>query len=161
MRALRLEMLADTPIAYVETVADAQARPEAYWSDRALLQSQGCTQARFLAEVGSSVIGAVGGFADEGRTVVFGVYVAPAYRGTGLLARFVDAVAAWSLQCGRSELLLEVARENPRALAAYTKLGFTPTGVTRPHPLYPDVTELELARPADWPTPVATPVRPS
>ncbi|MDQ1513892.1 MAG: hypothetical protein QOC59_1734, partial [Microbacteriaceae bacterium] len=35
VRALRLEMLQDTPIAYLETFEQALDRPEAHWRDRA------------------------------------------------------------------------------------------------------------------------------
>ncbi|MDP9239877.1 MAG: hypothetical protein M3O55_04455 [Actinomycetota bacterium] len=50
--------------------------------------------------------------------------------------------------CGRHTLTLEVGIENRRALAAYRRLGFDPTGATRPHPLYSELTEIEMSRPA-------------
>jgi predicted GNAT family acetyltransferase len=150
LRDLRLEMLADTPIAFADTLAMALAKPAKHWRERAMALSAGSDAATFLgiAESGSFA-GTAGGFADErGRTWVVGVYVSPRHRGRGLLARLVAAVAAWSLESGRAELLLEVAAENPRAVRAYERIGFTPTGQTRAHPIFPDVTELEMTRPA-------------
>jgi ribosomal protein S18 acetylase RimI-like enzyme len=144
-------MIADTPVAYLETLADARAHPPEYWSAAALARSTGCVEATFVAELGGEFVGMVGGFGDsQGRTVVVSVYVTPAHRGTGLIDRLVDEVAAWSLACGREELVLEVARQNPRAVAAYDRLGFVVTGAEAPHPLFPEVTEVEMARPARW-----------
>jgi predicted GNAT family acetyltransferase len=80
--------------------------------------------------------------------VIFAVYVTPAWRGTGLLGRLVDGVAAWSLECGRPELMLEVVVGNDRAYRAYRKLGFTETGVRVPHPTIPGLTELQMRRKA-------------
>ncbi len=153
LRAQRLEMIADTPIAYVETLAGALAHPASYWTQQAAELAGGAQQAKFQAIDGSGAfVGTAGGYAsDDGRTGVFGVFISPPYRGRGLLARLVDAVAAWSLECGRPELVLEVAIENPRAVRAYERIGFALTGETRPHPLYPEVTEAEMARPARWP----------
>jgi predicted GNAT family acetyltransferase len=151
MRALRLEMLADTPIGYAETLADAQSRPLEKWADRAAGQASGCEQTRYIAECGGRFVATAGGLADGPRTAIVGVYVAPALRGTGLLARVLQPVAAWSTGCGRAEVYLDVAVENPRAIAAYTRLGFVPTGISKPHQVYPDITEIELARSAVWP----------
>lgn len=43
LRTVRLEMLADTPSAYLETVADAEARTEQEWRFRARRGSAGGT----------------------------------------------------------------------------------------------------------------------
>jgi predicted GNAT family acetyltransferase len=152
MRALRLQMIADTPIAYIESLADAEAHPDEYWVSRAQQRSAGCERSSFVVEAGGEWIATAGGFAaEDGSTFVVGVFIAPPHRGTGVLELLVDAVAAWSLECGRERLCLEVARENPRAIAAYTRLGFTLTGEEQPHPLYPGLTELTMARLARWP----------
>jgi predicted GNAT family acetyltransferase len=149
MRALRLEMLADTPIAYLETVDQAEMRPAESWSKRAALRAAGDREATFLAESAGRIVASAGGMTDErDRTIIVAVYITPAYRGTGLIGRLVEEIAAWSLAAGRTELALEVARENPRAVAAYARLGFVATGATTPHPLYSDVTEQEMVRPA-------------
>ena len=43
MRALRLEMLADAPLAFLETVAEAAARPHADYAARIAPVSRGAT----------------------------------------------------------------------------------------------------------------------
>ena len=76
------------------------------------------------------------------------VHVAPDWRGRGLLERLVEPVAQWARDLGATSLHLEVHEQNPRAAAAYRRLGFVPTGGRRAYPLDPATgDELELARP--------------
>ncbi|MEV4809349.1 GNAT family N-acetyltransferase [Micromonospora avicenniae] len=151
MRALRLEMLADAPLAFLETVADAAARPHAEYAARIAATSAGAQTAQFVADPGGRLVGHAGGTvvpSEPGLTVVYAVYVTPLWRGSGLLADLVEAVAAWSRACGRPELLMEVVVGNDRAYRAYQRLGFTDTGVRVPHPTIPAMTELQMRRAA-------------
>ncbi|MFJ6195963.1 GNAT family N-acetyltransferase [Micromonospora sp. NPDC092111] len=151
MRALRLEMLADAPLAFLETVAQAAARPHAEYVARVAEVSRGCRTAQFVADPGGRLVGHAGGTAapdEPGLTVIYAVYVTPSWRGTGLLGALIDEVAAWSRGCGRPELLLEVVVGNDRAYRAYQRLGFVDTGVRVPHPRIPALRELQMRRPA-------------
>ncbi|MBW4703505.1 MULTISPECIES: GNAT family N-acetyltransferase [unclassified Micromonospora] len=151
MRALRLEMLADAPLAFLETVAEAAARPHADYAARIAYVSQGCHTAQFVADPGGRLVGHAGGTVapdEPDLTVVYAVYVNPSWRGTGLLGALIDEVAAWSRACGRPQLMLEVVVGNDRAYRAYHRLGFTDTGVRVPHPKIPALTELQMRRPA-------------
>jgi GNAT superfamily N-acetyltransferase len=151
MRALRLEMLADSPLAFLETLAEAAARAHADFRRRIVLASTGPALAQFVADPGGPLIGHAGGTVlagEPGTTVVFAVYVTPARRGTGVLENLVEAVAAWSRSVGRTELMLEVVVGNDRAVRAYEKLGFTDTGVRVPHPVIPELRELQMRRAA-------------
>lgn len=151
MRALRLEMLADAPLAFLETLADAAARPHAEYAARVAYTSTGTDTAQFVADPGGRFVGHAGGTtvrAEPGLTVIYAVYVTPTWRGSGLLAELVEAVAQWSRACGRPELMLEVVVGNDRAYRAYQRLGFVDTGVRVPHPTIPALTELQMRRPA-------------
>jgi GNAT superfamily N-acetyltransferase len=152
MRALRLEMLADSPLAFLETLAQAAARPHADYRRRIAQASAGRALAQFVADPGGRLIGHAGGTVmpeePDRTTIVFAVYVTPAHRGTGVLADLVEAVAAWSRSVGRPELMLEVVVGNDRAVRAYERLGFTDTGVRVPHPVVPALTELQMRRAA-------------
>jgi GNAT superfamily N-acetyltransferase len=151
MRALRLEMLADSPLAFLETVAQAAARPHEDYRRRIIQASAGRALAQFVADPGGRLIGHAGGTImpeDHGVTIVFAVYVTPARRGTGVLADLVEAVAQWSRAMGRPELMLEVVVGNDRAVRAYERLGFKDTGVRVPHPVIPALTELQMRRAA-------------
>ncbi|MFY1652425.1 GNAT family N-acetyltransferase [Solwaraspora sp. WMMB762] len=167
MRALRLEMLADSPLAFIERLADAAARPLHEYAERAARSAVGDLIAQFVAETGPATpqagrtatgptadrrfvahAGAHVWRDDPSVSVLFAVYISPAWRGRNLLAELVDAVAAWSRAAGRPELLLEVVVGNDRAVRAYQRLGFADTGVRLPHPTRSDLTELQMRRPA-------------
>jgi ribosomal protein S18 acetylase RimI-like enzyme len=152
MRALRLEMLADTPLAFLETIADAAARPHAQFTQRIASTSTGSRTAQFVADPGAGpFVGHAGGTVtpdDPSLTVIFAVYVTPTWRGRGLVAALIDEVAAWSRAAGRPELLLEVVVGNDRAVRAYERIGFVDTGVRVPHPTIPVLTELHMRRAA-------------
>jgi predicted GNAT family acetyltransferase len=149
MRALRLEMLADSPLAFLETVAQAAARPHADYRRRIVQASRGRQLAQFVADPGGRLIGHAGGTVlpeDPAATVVFAVYLTPRFRGQGVLGTLVDAVAQWSVEAGRDELMLEVVVGNDRAVRAYQRLGFRDTGVRVPHPILPGLQELQMRR---------------
>ena len=151
MRALRLEMLADSPLAFLETVAQAAARSHEDYRRRIVQASTGRGLAQFVADPGGPLIGHAGGTVmheEPGVTVVFAVYVTPRHRGTGVLDDLVEAVAGWSLAMGRPELMLEVVVGNGRAVRAYERLGFVDTGVRVPHPVIPAMHELQMRRAA-------------
>lgn len=151
MRALRLEMLADSPLAFIERLADAAARPHHEYAELTARTATSTTAAQFIAESAGRFLGHAGGLVppdDPNVTVVFAVYVTPAWRGSGLLDALIDAVASWSRAVGRSELRLEVMAGNDRARRAYERLGFTDTGVRLPHPTIPVLTEVQMRRPA-------------
>ncbi len=151
MRALRLEMLADSPLAFLETIAEAAARPHPEYTARIAQVAFGSGTAQFIADTGDRLVGHLGGHAlpeEPATTLIFAVYISPAWRGSGLLADLVDAAAAWSRAAGRPELLLEVIVGNHRAVRAYQRLGFVDTGVRLPHPKLPALTELQMRRPA-------------
>ena len=149
MRALRLEMLADSPLAFLETLAQAAARPHEGYRERIRQASAGPELAQFVADPGGPLAGHAGGTVipgEPGVTVIFAVYLTPARRGGKVLAELVEAVADWSLTAGREELMLEVVVGNDRVVRAYEKLGFADTGVRLPHPTVPVLTELQMRR---------------
>ena len=80
---------------------------------------------------------------------MWGVYVIPAYRGTGTADRLVATGLDWVRSLGLRRILAHVAAPNGRALGFYRRLGFTIGPVTdtlRPGSTIPvhDVT-LDLA----------------
>jgi GNAT superfamily N-acetyltransferase len=151
-RALRLEMLADSPLAFLETIAQAAARPHTEYRRRISQASSGQHLAQFVADPGGGpLIGHAGGTVlpeEPDVTVVFAVYVTPPHRGTRVLPALIEAVAAWSREADRPDLMLEVVVGNDRAVRAYERLGFRDTGVRLPHPTVPTLTELQMRRPA-------------
>jgi GNAT superfamily N-acetyltransferase len=151
VRALRLEMLTDTPLAFVERIDEAVARSHRQFRARFTDQSTGTASAQFIAEAGGRLVGHAGGMtvgqAPE-VSLLYAVYITPEWRGRGLLRQLVDAVGGWSREAGRPRLELEVVTSNQRAITAYQRIGFVDTGRRSPHPTIPVLTELVMTRPA-------------
>ncbi|MGW9629454.1 GNAT family N-acetyltransferase [Agromyces sp. NPDC055520] len=149
VRALRLEMLRDTPLAYGETLARALEVDEAAWRARA---ARGTThgQTSIVAIAGERWVGHMGGYIPDAASgpMLVGVYVAPDHRGddAGVSRRLLEAVEQWALGFGGT-LRLEVHEGNPRAIRFYEKLGFTLTGRSREYDLAPGGLELEMIKP--------------
>lgn len=152
VRALRLEMLADTPLAYLETLEHGERRGEAEWrawarggsSEESItvvaIVDEGPSAGRWVATMMSKVpVGASGAH-------LFGVYVAPSHRGpVGVTDALLDRIEAWAATHGDT-LTLEVHEHNPRARAAYRKRGFVETGRTSPYSLDPTQREIEMRK---------------
>lgn len=160
VRALRLEMLADTPLAYAETRGHALELTESEWRLRG---------ARGLTDHGTSLvaidesgrwIGAMAGFipdaaegADDAAAdaasgpLLVGVYVAPDVRGraAGVTDALLERIEAWARTHGDT-LTLHVHEDNSRAIAAYESRGFERTDVEIPYNLDPAKLEYEMVK---------------
>ena len=151
VRRLRLEMLADTPLAYGETIQAGLARTDAEWHARAARGDGPDTAAVAAVDTGTgrwigTMGGFLGGFGSTGPLLV-GVYVAPGSRGraSGVADALLDAIEKWARERG-STLSLHVHEDNARAIAFYRRRGFTFTGRSAPYDLAPSSLECEMRR---------------
>ena len=146
IRDLRLEMLADTPLAFGEFLADAVQVDEVGWRLRGA-RGHALTSTYFAAISDEGQwVGIMGGVIELGRPVLVGVYVSPAFRGpSGVADALLTAVEDWA-RLRQDTLVLHVHSLNPRARAYYAKRGFVETGVTIPYRLNPAQTELEMVK---------------
>jgi GNAT superfamily N-acetyltransferase len=158
VRGIRLEALGDPAagIAFLETREQADARPDAFWQERAAAAALSDSTAQFIAEAGRDWIATLtvlrpqpgstdyfGRPARPGRALVVAVYVRPSHRGRGTLESLMDAAAQWARDAGEAELQLDVHEDNAPARRAYTRLGFVPTGRSS---VGPNGVELEMVR---------------
>lgn len=144
-------MLADAPLAFIERLDEAAARPHEFFRSALAKHVTGDEMAQYVAETDGRLVAQAGGHAlgqPDGVCLLYAVYVSPPWRGTGLLKDLVDAVAAWSRSVGRPVLELEVVTSNYRAIRAYQRLGFVDTGRRARHPTVPVLSELTMTRPA-------------
>ncbi|MEL7977889.1 GNAT family N-acetyltransferase [Isoptericola sp. F-RaC21] len=143
-RDLRLAALQDpaAPVAFLETHEQAAARPDAFWQERARGNATSDTVAAFVAvdddgrwvgtttglveEPGATDV--LGGPVEQRQVHLVGVFLRPEHRGAGVLGALFDAVQGWARGLGVERARLCVHVDNPRAQAAYRKLGFTPSG---------------------------------
>ncbi|WP_037857250.1 GNAT family N-acetyltransferase [Streptomyces sp. NRRL S-340] len=166
VKALRLEALQDpvAHLAFLETYADAAARPDSFWQDRAAGAAEGATEVRqFIAEgPDGQWVGTVTLLMEEAGTTdwagfpieqrqghVVGVYVRPEHRGCGLTEVLFDEALRWAWETGAERVRLIVHEDNGRAQRFYRRVGFLPSGRTVPLASAPGADELEyvLARP--------------
>ncbi|QXE36079.1 GNAT family N-acetyltransferase [Streptomyces sp. GMY02] len=166
VKELRLLALQDSaaPVAFLETYEQGLAHPDSYWQERAAGSAPryGSRSGQFIAEApDGSWSGSVAMLVEEAGSIDFfgatiaqaqghlvGVYVRPEQRGSGLIGALVGEALDWAWAQEKPRLArvrLYVHEENPRARAAYLKLGFVPTGTVVPFEQDPLAKELELA----------------
>jgi ribosomal protein S18 acetylase RimI-like enzyme len=147
LRTLRLEALADTPLAYLETLEQAQRMDDDAWRARAARGAEGGDSFQVMAWDEVRPVATSVAFLDDRGAWLAAVYVAPGHRGQGLLAELSERCLAWCRERGAAVLRLEVHEDNLRARTAYERLGFVDTGKRRPYPLDPTSDELLMERP--------------
>ncbi|WP_424463575.1 N-acetyltransferase family protein [Pseudoclavibacter helvolus] len=149
VRALRLEMLQDTPLAYTETLQEAFGHSEAEWRRRGARgdAADGISLVAVLSD--GNWVGTMGcvSFRDEPWPMLVSVYVAEEYRGrgVGVTDALLAEVEAWA-GSRASGLMLHVHEDNARARSAYERRGFVATGSTIPYPLNRRQREIEMVK---------------
>lgn len=126
LRAVRLAALAADPAAFGSTLAREEAFESADWTRRL-----GPPAATFVVGSGS---GPAQGMAwgvpdadDPTRAHLFGMWVAPAARGTGAAGALVEAVVGWATEAGAERVDLTVVVGNAPAERLYRRHGFRVT----------------------------------
>ena len=155
MRAIRLRMLADAPLAYLETLDHALTLPDREWMLRARRGAAGASALDVVAEApGGGWLGVMGAYVDRpGSAVLVSVFVEPAARGRarGVTGALLRAVEDWARTVGATRLRLLVHEHNDRALGYYRGAGFTVTGRREPYVLDPSASEIEMDKALDRP----------
>jgi ribosomal protein S18 acetylase RimI-like enzyme len=149
-RTLRLEMLADTPLAFLELRGTAEHVPESEWRYRAKRAGRPGSLGLAAADPGTGAwVGTMTGFVDGADVRLVSVYVSPGYRGSaaGVTDALLAGVETWARHAAAGRFILEVHEDNPRAQAYYLRHGFEFTGRSWPYSLDPSRNELEMAKP--------------
>lgn len=125
-RAIRLEALAAHPEAFGSTLEHEQEKPLAWFEERL------ATSDVFGAFIASELVGIAGFRREDGaktahKAVLWGMYVRPQARKSGMGRRLVDAVAAHAAT-RVEQLHLDVVSDNEAALRLYTAAGFVEYG---------------------------------
>ena len=129
-RAIRLAALKESPEAFVATHEEESALDEARWRER-MRRSR-----RLLAEREGTAVGVVSvgraGSEEDNAGELFGLWVSPAERGTGVAWQLVQAGADQAKEDGSSHLAYWVGTDNGRGVAFASSFGFLPTDTRRP-----------------------------
>lgn len=144
-RELRLQALADTPTAFLRTLAEEQGLEDEVWRDRAAPSER---HASFVCEADGKLLGTATGVIDpdDGETYLVAMWVAPSHRRRGLGIELVERVCEWAASRGAGRVTLEVNERLEPAIRLYSRAGFRPTGGRRPLPTDPGHDALELRR---------------
>ena len=128
-RDIRLEALTDSPDAFASTLESERDRPvESFAARLRDAHVVGAFEGPRLAGVAGFYVQAGPKHAHKG--MLWGMYVRPASRGTGIGRVLVEAIIAHARQ--RVELLqLFVVSDNAAARRLYTSLGFVEYGLER------------------------------
>ncbi|MEF2976316.1 GNAT family N-acetyltransferase [Subtercola sp. YIM 133946] len=150
VRALRLEMLADTPIAFGDTLESARLAGELYWRERGRRGTTGSGTNLVAIDPAAEDrwVGTMGGYLDRtAGPMLVGVYVSPAYRGVsrGVTDALLAGVEDWA-RTESDTLTLRVHSQNARAIAAYERRGYVATGKLFPYILNPHQREMEMRK---------------
>jgi len=142
-RTVRLGALAESPDSFTASLADESEGDEQFWRDR-MARSH-----RLLAERGHEPQGVVslGPYAPEPSCgEIFGLYVFPEARGSGVAWALVDAAAALAAEDHYELVYYWVGVDNPRAVGFAKNFGFRLTGHRRPaHASDVDLGDEEIA----------------
>ena len=128
-RSVRLRALEESPDAFVASHDTEADQSEQFWTER-MKRSQ-----RLLAEVDGEAAGiaSVGAVADrDDAAQIFGLWVDPALRGSGVATALVKAGVKAAAEQGKSHVVYWVGTDNGRAVAFASSYGFRPTGYRRP-----------------------------
>ena len=135
-KAIRLAALRDSPDAFAASADDEEGFEEDFWRLR-VRRSTRLVAVRLDGD-GSSKGQPVGvvslgqGKDDDGRVAeIFGLWVAPDARGTGVATKLVEASAERARRDGRTHVSYWVGTDNGRAVAFASGIGFRPTDSRR------------------------------
>ena len=128
-RDVRLRALEESPASFSAQLADEVDQDEQFWRDRMNRYHQ------LLAERDGRPqgIASLGPYAAEPSAgEIFGLYVVPEARSTGVSWRLVEAAAALASREGHRQLYYWVGIDNGRAIGFAKNFGFRSTGARRP-----------------------------
>jgi GNAT superfamily N-acetyltransferase len=137
-RDLRLRALEDSPDAFGATLADSQARPQSFWSERVQSGLDSGLDRPLCAWLDGEPVGLAWVLiepADLGQAHLFQMWVAPQHRGRGIGRLLLDEAIAWARASHARLLTLSVTRTSSVATRMYLEAGFLPFG--EPEPLRP------------------------
>ncbi|MEO7060328.1 MAG: GNAT family N-acetyltransferase [Lapillicoccus sp.] len=132
-RAIRLEALAESPEAFAARLAEEEGFAEDFWRLRLRRSARLVAESAAGQRVGVVSVGLASG--DDGVVPdvaeIFGLWVRPDARGSGVATKLVQASAAQAQRDGRSHIAYWVGTDNGRAVAFASGMGFRPTDYRR------------------------------
>lgn len=149
-RALRLDMLEDSPMAYHDDLAAELGRDDRHWQVRHASRLMSDSVLVVAVRDDGTWLGQMAGreyVEDDGPCVwVLEVYLRPDARSRGTAGDLLEAVEDWARDRGHRRMVLDVHEHAAAARRFYARAGFLETGRRRPHPRDARHQELEMAK---------------
>ncbi|MEO7130240.1 MAG: GNAT family N-acetyltransferase [Dermatophilaceae bacterium] len=135
-RSVRLAALRESPEAFVARLEDEETYAEDRWRSR-MRRSNRLVAEREGAQVGVLSIGQsksedTSEDTSEEIGEIFGLWVSPDARGSGVATKLVKSAAKVAREKGHSHIVYWVGTENGRAVAFASGIGFRPSSSRRP-----------------------------
>ena len=150
LKELRLAALKDSPNAFWTKFAEARLSPDEDW-ERAAETASNDDEAILIAEDGDKWVGMIGLFPDEAvndALHIWGMWVAPEYRGRSVGRALLDGALEVAARTSATSIRLHVVTTNESAKRLYERTGFEQDG--EPHPFRsdtnPDLIQIEMAK---------------
>jgi ribosomal protein S18 acetylase RimI-like enzyme len=148
LKTIRLRALLTDPDAFGSSYQREASRGDGEWEMRAVRAAEGSAQLLAVAESDDEFVGMAGAYKPEDRPrtrELYGMWVAPKFRSTGIGSQLVDAVKEWAIEAGAYEIDLWVVVDNRQARRLYTKAGFADTEFSKPLPSNHTLTETRMS----------------
>jgi L-amino acid N-acyltransferase YncA len=133
IRDVTLNMLADAPRAFGDTLVKAESREMKEWQHWAKQLSNNPYRCVYIAQDHQGICGFVIGDATfsqlpPGAVLAARLWVASHQRGMGLGRKLMDVVAGWAEEQGMDQVVAEIIDTNLNAVKFYEHLGYHVTG---------------------------------
>ena len=135
LKEIRLRALLTDPDAFGSSYQREATSIDEEWEMRAVRAAEGDAQFLALAESNGEIVGMVGSYQPDDRPStreLYGMWVAPEFRSTGISSLLVAAVTQWGIQAEAEGIDLWVVVDNRRARGLYLTAGFVDTGLSKP-----------------------------
>jgi RimJ/RimL family protein N-acetyltransferase len=134
LRALRLEALADAPVAFSADYDRTEAETAEAWVERIRQNEANDEGVICVAEAGNGLVGMTGLYRrhwpkTQHSAMIWGVYVTPAWRGQGIAGVLLEACLDWARAQGVMIVKLGVVTTNTPAIRCYVRCGFQVYGL--------------------------------
>jgi ribosomal protein S18 acetylase RimI-like enzyme len=149
LRAVRLRALCDSPDAFGAVHSDEARLPGGVWVDRAVRSDRGQEEITLVADDGARLVGMVVGRLaadDPSHAGLFGLWVEPACRGSGIGTSLTEGVVEWARTRKAERLTLWAVESNGAAIRLCNRAGFNETGQRKSLGRDPSIVVVEMTR---------------
>ena len=129
---MRCAALAEAPYAYSTTQEDALQRSDEELGQITHQYASHPNSLTYFAFADQKACGMSACVANSDEVELYAVWVAPAYRRTGVGRALIDYGRVWAHSKGAAGIRVGIFEDNPAALAFYRSVGFTDSGQIDP-----------------------------